>query len=293
MGFFDVRGTPTIGPWNSRRIPPRDQATTQEKPVNAEARSLKSKVSESEWTTRVELAALYRLAALNGWDDFLATHISARIPGPERHFLLNPLGLWFEEVTASNLVKIDLDGNIIDGDYGINYAGFVIHSAIHAARADAHFILHFHTDDGVAVSSQKEGLLALNQRSLVVLPRLAYHDYEGIALNLDERERLVANLGDKSQLLLRNHGTLALGATAGEAWQRIYSLEKAATAQVRALSAGRDGVLIAPQASQDEVARQIADGGIARSDEGRARHAELTWQAIRRKVDRYSPGYDA
>ncbi len=260
--------------------------------MNAEARTLMSQVSEAEWRTRVQLAALYRLAALHGWDDFLATHISARVPGPDKHFLLNPLGLWFEEVTASNLIKIDLHGNIIQGDHGINYAGFVIHSAIHEAREDAHFILHFHTDDGVAVSSQKDGLLPLNQRSLAVIPRLAYHDYEGIALNLDERARLVANLGDKSQLLLRNHGTLALGATAGEAWLRIYGLEKAASAQIRALSAGRDAVLIAPQAAQEEVARQISRG-ITRTEDERRKFDDLAWEAIRRKVDRYSPGYDA
>ena len=259
--------------------------------MNAETRSLKNKVGEAEWNTRVELAALYRLAALHGWDDFLATHISARIPGPERHFLLNPLGLWFDEVTASNLVKIDLDGNIVQGDHGINYAGFVIHSAIHAAREDAHFIAHFHTDDGVAVSSQKDGLLPLNQRALAVIPQLAYHGYEGIALNLDERERLVANLGDKTQLLLRNHGTLALGATAGAAWTRIYGLEKAATAQVRALSAGRDGVLIAPQEAQEEVARQIGKD-FARGEGKRPSYADLAWDAIRRRVERDSPGFD-
>lgn len=263
--------------------------------MNAKAQTLRDRVSAEEWARRVELAALYRLAALYGWDDFLATHISARVPGPEHHFLLNPLGLWFEEVTASNLVKIDLDGKIIAGDYDINYAGFVIHSAIHAAREDAQFILHFHTDDGVALSSQKEGLLPLNQRALAILPRLAYHAYEGIAFNLDERARLVADLGDKSQLLLWNHGTLALGATAGQAWSRIYGLEKAATAQIRALSAGRDGVLIAPEAAQEEVRRQTAPstpspGGVTREERGR-RYDALAWEAIRRKVDRESPGY--
>jgi len=264
--------------------------------MNTKAQTLRDRVSAEEWTRRVELAALYRLAALYGWDDFLATHISARVPGPDRHFLLNPLGLWFEEVTASNLVKITLDGTIVEGDYGINYAGFVVHSAIHAVREDAHFIIHFHTDDGVALSSQKEGLLPLNQRALAILPRLAYHDYEGIALNLDERERLAANLGDKSQLLLRNHGTLALGSTAAQAWSRIYGLEKAATAQIRALSAGRDGVLIAPEAAQEEVRRQTS--GDAPGAEGGTREEwnrsfdKLGWEAIRRKVERHSPGYD-
>lgn len=264
--------------------------------MTAEARPLQARVSAGEWRTRVELAALYRLAALSGWDDFLATHISARVPGPEHHFLLNPLGLWFEEVTASSLVKIDLDGRVIEGGHEINYAGFVIHSAIHAAREDAHFIIHFHTDDGVALSSQKDGLLPLNQRALAILPRLAYHDYEGIAFNLDERERLVADLGDKSQLLLRNHGTLALGRTAAQAWSRIYELEKAATAQIRTLSAGRQGVLIAPEAAQQEVRRQTAPAAAAPGGgdggEGRRSYDGLIWEAIRRKVDRHSPGYD-
>ncbi|MBP6903347.1 MAG: class II aldolase/adducin family protein [Burkholderiaceae bacterium] len=264
--------------------------------MNAEIKTLRNRVSEAEWRTRVELAALYRLAAIYGWDDFLYTHISARVPGPERHFLLNPLGLWFEEVTASNLVKVDLDGNIIDGHllgegWGINHAGYVIHSAIHGAREDAHFIAHFHTDDGVAASSQKHGLLPLNQRSLAVIPDLAYHDYEGVALNLDERERLVADLGQHNQLLLRSHGTLSIGRNVSEVWSRIYTLEKAASAQVRALGAGLDGVLIAPQAAQDEVARQLASG-FARSEASRQRHDDLIWQAIRRKVERVNPGFD-
>lgn len=252
--------------------------------MNTEVRTVKSRVSEAEWNTRVQLAALYRLTALHGWDDFLATHISARVPGPDRHFLLNPLGLWFEEVTASNLIKVDLDGNVLQGDYGINYAGFVIHSAIHAARDDAHFILHFHTDDGVAVSSQKDGLLPLNQRSLAVLPRLAYHEYEGIALNLDERARLVANLGDKSQLLLRNHGTLALGASAGAAWLNMFFLERACRMQIEALSAGRDGILEAPDESRSEVEKQT--GG-----RGAAGLASLAWPGFLRRLERELPGY--
>jgi ribulose-5-phosphate 4-epimerase/fuculose-1-phosphate aldolase len=263
--------------------------------MNVKVQTLKDRVGPEEWHRRVELAALYRLTALYGWDDFLATHISARVPGAEHRFLLNPLGLWFEEVTASSLVKITVDGTILEGDHDINYAGFVIHSAIHAAREDAQFILHLHTDDGVALSSQKGGLLPLNQRALAIIPRLAYHDYEGLAFNLEERDRLVADLGDKSQLLLRNHGTLALGATAAQAWSRIYGLEKAATAQIGALSAGRDGVLIAPEAAQEEVRRQTAPGGRLYGEDGRKRQRrfeELGWSAIRRKVDRYSPGYD-
>jgi ribulose-5-phosphate 4-epimerase/fuculose-1-phosphate aldolase len=246
-------------------------------------------IEASEWQARVDLAAFYRLAALYGWDDLLATHISARVPGADHHFLINPYGLRFSEITASSLVKIDLDGNkVAPSEYGINYAGFVIHSAIHAAREDAHWIVHFHTDDGVAVSSQKDGLLPLNQRSLGVLPRLTYHDYEGIALRLDERERLVTDLGPTSSLmLLRNHGTLALGPTAGAAWLGIYQLERACTAQIRALSAGRDGVLIAPEAAQREVAG-LHSGDPAR----RAAHADLVWKALLRQVQKEAPGHD-
>lgn len=248
-------------------------------------KTLRHTVSADEWKVRVELAALYRLTALYGWDDFLFTHISARIPGPDNHFLLNPIGFWFEEITASNLVKVTLDGTVIDSPHTINGAGFVIHSAIHAARADAHFVVHLHTDDGVALASQKGGLLPINQRALSVIPRLAYHDYEGIAENLGERERLVANLGDNSMLLLRNHGTLALGPSPAEAWLRIYGLEKAATAQIRALTAGLDGVLDAPEDAQETVRAQVRKRPLAV-------HDGLTWPAILRKLDRESPGYD-
>src|ERR1700761_9321405 len=157
--------------------------------------SLKGKVSEDEWNVRVELAALYRLVAMHGWDDMIFTHISARIPGPEHQFLINPYGMFFGEITASSLVKVDLEGKILqETPYFINPAGFTIHSAIHAARDDAHFVMHLHSDQGVAVSAQSEGLLPLSQHSLICLPRLAYHDYEGIALNPDEKTRLVADL---------------------------------------------------------------------------------------------------
>lgn len=253
-------------------------------------RSLKTQVSVEEWAARVELAALYRLVALYGWDDLIYTHISARVPGAEEHFLINPYGLFFDEITASSLVKVDIDGTIVqgvsagDGDYGINHAGYVIHSAIHGARPDARFVIHLHTDDGIAAASHKEGLLPLNQHSLTVIPRLAYHDYEGIALNLDERERLVADLGDKSLLLLRNHGTLALGPTAAAAFLGIYSLERSATLQVRTLSAGRDGILLAPEAAQEEVRRQVANFKPA--------NAALPWPGLLRKLARHSPGYD-
>jgi len=250
----------------------------------ASVASLKGKVSAEEWQARVDLAALYRLVALYGWDDLIYTHISARIPGPEHHFLINPYGLLFEEITASSLVKIDLEGNILqETPYFINPAGFTIHSAIHAAREDAKFVMHLHSDQGVAVAAQKDGLLPLTQHALIVLPRLAYHDYEGIALNLDERERLVHDIGDKTLMLLKNHGTLSVGDSAANCWVGMYYLERACKMQVQALSAGRDNVLIAPMASQQEVKGQVG-GGIG---------GALAWPGCLRKLDRESPGYDA
>jgi ribulose-5-phosphate 4-epimerase/fuculose-1-phosphate aldolase len=246
--------------------------------------SLKGKVSAEEWQARVDLAALYRLVALHGWDDLIYTHISARIPGPEHHFLINPYGMLFEEITASSLVKIDLEGNILqETPYFINPAGFTIHSAIHAAREDAHYVMHLHTDQGVAVAAQTEGLLPLSQHALIVLPRLAYHDYEGIALNLDERERLVHDIGDKHLMLLKNHGTLAVGDSAANCWVGMYYLERACRMQIEALSAGRDKVLMAPKASQNEVASQV----------GRGIGGGLAWPGCLRKLDRELPGYDA
>jgi ribulose-5-phosphate 4-epimerase/fuculose-1-phosphate aldolase len=247
--------------------------------------SLKGRVSAEEWQARVECAALYRLVALHGWDDMIFTHISMRVPGPEHHFLINPYGLLFEEITASSLVKVDLEGNIVaPTSYFINPAGFTIHSAIHAAREDAKCVIHLHTDAGVGVSSQKEGLLPISQNALIVLPRLAYHDYEGIALNLDERERLVADLGDKQLFLLKNHGTLAVGENAADAFVAIFFLERACAQQVAALSAGKDKILVAPEAAQTEVRSQgSATRGVAR----------LAWPGLLRKLDRHLPGYDS
>jgi ribulose-5-phosphate 4-epimerase/fuculose-1-phosphate aldolase len=246
--------------------------------------SLKGQVPDAEWQARVNLAALYRLVAIRGWDDLIYTHISARIPGPEHHFLINPYGLFFSEITASSLVKVDTDGNMLqETEYAINPAGFTIHSAIHMARDDAMFVMHLHTDNGIAVSAQKEGLLPISQHSLIVLPRLAYHDYEGIALNHDERERLVADLGDKSVMLLRNHGTLSAGETAADCWVGMFYLERACTMQVQALSAGRENILLAPDASQNEVKAQT----------GRGVGGALAWPACLRKLDRELPGYDA
>jgi ribulose-5-phosphate 4-epimerase/fuculose-1-phosphate aldolase len=246
--------------------------------------SLKGKVSAEEWQVRTDLAALYRLVAHFGWDDMIYTHISARLPGPDHHFLINPYGMFFGEMTASSLVKIDLNGEILqETPYFINPAGFTIHSAVHAARDDAHFVMHLHTDQGVAVSAQKEGLLPLSQHALICLPRLGYHDYEGIALNHEEKDRLVHDLGTNNMMLLRNHGTLTVGKTAADCWAHMFYLERACKQLVMALSAGRENVLIAPQASQDEVKKQVSRGV----------GGALAWPGCLRLLDRESPGYDA
>jgi ribulose-5-phosphate 4-epimerase/fuculose-1-phosphate aldolase len=196
-------------------------------------------MSEDEWKARVDLAACYRLIALEGMDDMHATHISARVPGKEHHFLINPYGLLYSQVTASNLVKIDLDGNIMqDTPYTINPAGFVIHSAIHAARPDAACVLHTHTISGIAISCLEEGLLPLSQKSMRFYNRIAYHDYEGKADDLDERERLVRDIGDKNALILRNHGLLTCGKTVVAAYKMMIALEKSCKIQLAAMASG-------------------------------------------------------
>ncbi len=249
--------------------------------------SVKNGVDEQEWAARVELAALYRLVALHGWDDAIFTHISMRVPGPEHHFLINPYGVYFEEMTASCLVKVDLDARIVmETPYKINPAGFTIHSAIHAARADATCVMHLHTDCGVGVSAQAEGLLPISQNHLIIIPQLAYHGYEGVALNLDERARLVADLGDNSLMMLRNHGTLAVGASAAETWTAMFFLERACAQQVAALSAGRAGILTAPDEARTTVRAQTPRAGMAKI-------AQLGWPGLLRKLDRHMPGYDS
>src|SRR6185295_14943523 len=205
----------------------------------AQPTTIRGQVSEAEWQARVDLAAAYRLVALSGWDDLIFTHISARIPGPEHHFLLNPYGMMFDEVTASSLVKIDLNGNkVSDSPYFINPAGFTIHSAVHAARADALCVMHLHTDYGIAVSAQEKGLLPISQQAMFPLASLAYHDYEGLALNEEEKPRLVSDLGDKNYMILRNHGLLTLGTTVAEAFLSMYILERACRIQILAQSGG-------------------------------------------------------
>jgi ribulose-5-phosphate 4-epimerase/fuculose-1-phosphate aldolase len=246
--------------------------------------SVQDRVSPEEWQARVDLAAMYRLTALYGWDDLVFTHISMRVPGEEHHFLINPYGLLFEEVTASNLVKIDLNGQIVmETPYRINPAGFTIHSAIHAAREDARCVFHTHTPHGIAVAAQAEGLLPLSQQSLFALASLGYHAYEGVALSEDEKPRLVADLGNKQMLILRNHGLLTVGQTAAEAFLLMYVVESACRIQVLAQSGGRPLVMI-PEPILQGIRAQAEQVTLGLG-------AELVWPALLRKLDRLDPSY--
>ena len=214
-------------------------------------------VSAEEWAVRVDLAAAYRLVALYGWDDLIFTHLSARVPGPDHHFLINPYDMMFDEITASSLVKIDVEGNpVVPTSHPVNPAGFTIHSAVHMARDDAQAVMHLHTPAGQAVSAQAEGLLPHTQTAMTILQDLAYHDYEGIATDLEERERLVEDIGEKNTMILRNHGTLAVGKSVAECFLRLYFLERACDAQIRMLSAGPDGLYNPPQGTPQKVGQQ-------------------------------------
>ncbi|HTD36770.1 MAG TPA: class II aldolase/adducin family protein [Candidatus Limnocylindrales bacterium] len=248
-----------------------------------EPTTVRERVSAEEWQARVDLAAAYRLVAHYGWDDLIFTHISARVPGPEHHFLINPYGLLFTEITASNLLKVDLDGNLVEPTpYFFNPAGFTIHSAVHAAREDAKCVLHLHTVAGVAVSCQKHGLLPINQTAMLLNDQIAYHEYEGVALLLDERPRLVADLGTKNAMLLRNHGTLTVGESVGQAFLTMYFLERACATQIALLTAGAEMHWPAPEV-QDVVKRQAGVGIEA--------VAKLAWDAQLRMLDAKDPSY--
>jgi ribulose-5-phosphate 4-epimerase/fuculose-1-phosphate aldolase len=241
------------------------------------------RVSPEEWQARVDLAAAYRLVAHYGWDDLIFTHISARVPGPDHHFLINPYGQLFSEITASSLLKVDLDGNLVEPTTSFfNPAGFTIHSAVHAAREDAKCVLHLHTVAGVAVSCQEQGLLPIEQTAMLLNGQIAYHEYEGVALLLDERPRLVADLGTKNAMLLRNHGTLTVGETVGEAFLTMYFLERACATQVAALAGGAQLHYPAPEVQ--EVVKRQATVGIAQV-------AKLAWDAQLRLLDRRDPSY--
>jgi ribulose-5-phosphate 4-epimerase/fuculose-1-phosphate aldolase len=247
-------------------------------------KSVQDQVSDEEWALRVDLAACYRMIAMHGWDDLVFTHISARVPGPEEHFLINAYGMLFEEMTASSLVKVNLAGEkVLESPHPINPAGFVIHSAIHEARHDVGCVLHTHTRAGVAVSAQANGLLPISQVSLFPYATLAYHDYEGVALNDAEKPRLVADLGDRNALILRNHGLLTTGPTIADAFLMMYVLETACQTQLLAQSGNSELVMVpAPivagiQAQAEQVTRGL--GG------------QVAWPGLLRKLDRTDPSY--
>ena len=246
--------------------------------------SIRDQVTAEEWQARVDLAAAYRLVALHGWDDLIFTHISARVPGGDHHFLLNPYGMMFEEVTASSLVKIDLQGNkVMDTPYFINPAGFTIHSAVHEAREDALCVMHLHTRNGIAVSAQKDGLLPLSQQAMFALGSLAYHDYEGLALDETEKPRLVADFGNAKFLILRNHGLLTVGRTVAEAFLGMFMLERACEIQILAQSGGSELSPI-PKEIIGRVASQMNAVTVGMG-------ATLTWPGLLRKLDRIDPSY--
>jgi ribulose-5-phosphate 4-epimerase/fuculose-1-phosphate aldolase len=259
----------------------------QEDPMSTlhQIKSRHGEVSDAEWQTRVDLAAAYRLVALFGWDDLVFTHITARVPGADNEFLINPYGLMFEEITASSLVKIDTAGHKLDDSpFPVNPAGFTIHSAIHAARHDAQCVLHTHSINGIAVSAQQGGVLPLSQHSIFVLSSLAYHDYEGVALNDDEKPRLVRDLGDKQFLMLRNHGLLTVGATIADAVLQMYFFEAVCTIQVRAMAGGTPLISVDPRiiAGAQQQAKTVTHG---------MGPGALNWPGLLRRLDRLDPGY--
>lgn len=258
------------------------------KPASMNLSPLRRQVNAEEWQTRVDLAACYRLIALHGWDDLIFTHISAKIPGTE-HFLINPYGQTFDEISASSLVRIDLAGNKLDDSpYDINPAGYTIHSAIHEVREDVACVLHTHTAAGVAVSAQRDGLLPLSQQSLFVLSGLATHGYEGVALDHDEKARLQRDLGQCGFMLLHNHGLLTCGPSIPDTFLMMFTFQRACEIQVMAQAGG--GVLIPiPQAILDGARAMAA--GVTRSKSGLG--GALAWPALLRKLDRLNPGYDA
>jgi ribulose-5-phosphate 4-epimerase/fuculose-1-phosphate aldolase len=245
---------------------------------------VRDQVTPEEWEQRVTLAAAYRLVAYFRWDDLIFTHLSARVPGPDHRFLINPYGMTFDEITASSLVKVDLNGNkVMDSPYEINPAGFTIHSAIHAAREDAKCVLHVHSLNGTAVSAQKGGLLPISQQSIFVLSSLAYHDYEGVALREDEKARLVSNLGTNNFFMLRNHGLITVADSVPDAFLSLYVFESACMVQVRAQAGGGELIMIDPWVV--ETGRR--QGQDATASAGGA----LAWPALLRKLDRMDPSY--
>ncbi|XOV78697.1 MAG: class II aldolase/adducin family protein [Aestuariibacter sp.] len=246
-----------------------------------------SDCSEQEWETRVNLAAAYRLVASFGWDDLIFTHISARVPDTDNEFLINPFGLMFDEVTASSLIKINIKGEkIAPSPFEVNPAGFTIHSAIHQVRHDANCVFHLHTISGTAVATDPKGLLPLNQTAMLIRDDIAYHDFEGVAVDLDERPRLQRDLGDKNIMLLRNHGTLTVGETVAEAFMRTYFIERACEMQIATLSSSSGEYYATPEVIQDKVGMQGRDEKIAKQAANL-----LAWPALLRRLDRLEESY--
>jgi len=245
--------------------------------------SLQDQVSAEEWQLRCDLAACYRLVAAYGWSDLVFTHISVRLPGPDHHFLINPYGLMFDEITASSLIKVDQHCNkLIDSPFPVNPAGFVIHSAVHEAREDVQCVLHTHTRAGVAVSAQRAGVLPISQQSTFVLASLAYHDYEGVAFRPDEKPRLQADLGAANFLMLRNHGLLTCGASIADAFLNMYVFESTCQIQLAA-QAGGELISVDPRIVAGVAeAMRVQTGGMG---------GAFAWPALLRKVERLDPGY--
>lgn len=246
------------------------------------ANPIQKPVSAEEWRLRVDLAACYRLIALYGWADLVFTHVSVRIPGPEHHFLINPYGLMFDEITASSLIKVDQHcKKLSDSPHPVNPAGFIIHSCIHAAREDIGCVLHTHTRAGVAVSAQRQGVLPISQQSTFVLSSLAYHDYEGVAVREDEQPRLQRDLGNATFLMLRNHGLLTVGNTVADAFLAMYAFETTCQIQLSAQSGGGDLV---------HIDQRIVEG-IGHALKVQGLEGSFVWPALLRKLDRVDPGY--
>jgi ribulose-5-phosphate 4-epimerase/fuculose-1-phosphate aldolase len=253
--------------------------------MNAQSASeIQKMVSAEEWQLRVDLAACYRLVALYGWSDLVFTHISARVPGPEHHFLINPYGMMFDEITASSLIKVDQDCNkVIDSPYPVNPAGFVIHSAVHEARADVQCVLHTHTRAGIGVSAQKNGVLPISQQSTFVLASLAYHGYEGVAFREDEKPRLQADMGDATFLMLRNHGLLTVGKTVADAFLAMYTFESCCQIQIAAQSGGSELTEVDPRiVAGTAQAFKVQTGGLG---------GAFVWPSLIRKLDRTDASY--
>jgi ribulose-5-phosphate 4-epimerase/fuculose-1-phosphate aldolase len=254
-----------------------------------DVKSVRDQCGADEWAARVELAAAYRLCAIMGWSDMISTHISVRVPGRTDQFLINPYGLMFEEVTASSLLKIDVEGNkLSDSRYNSNRAGFVIHSAVHMGRADAHCVMHLHTTFGTAVSLQKQGLRPISQQALTALGLVRYHDYEGVAFDVGERERLLSDLGDGGIMILRNHGTLTVGTTVAEAFHRMHRLERACKLQILAEAGGAE----IQELPEELIRHGMEQGKQIYSAGGQSAGGKLVWEALVRKLQRDNPGFD-